>query len=209
MTADDLVRTADPAEVERLTARGYEVVRKRFLLVADVDDVPAPMRAPAEGITVGPLPPEPESLIDMHWLSYPPEHPDHVPEETDPAVAQAFFTDLFDGRVVGPWMPEASFVARRQDRVVGAVIVNAFDDDTDGLYTGPWVSDLQVRPDEQRHGLGRLLLTHAMCAVAARGHPRIGLAVTKGIDAERLYRQLGFDDLAPPMWQLRPPLSSA
>ncbi len=213
MATDDLVRTADPAEVDRRVSQGYSIVRKRHLLVVDIDRTRLSIGAPPDGVAIGPLPEDPTALIEMHGLSYPPEHPDHVPAETDPGVARAFFADLFEGRDVGPWMPAASFAARRSDRIVGSVIVNWFDAPVDepvgsGSYSGPWVSDLQVHLYERRHGLGRLLLLTAMDAVATDGHPRIGLAVTEGIPAEQLYRGLGFVDLAPPMWQLRPPLSS-
>ena len=104
MSDDSLIRTTDPAEVERLVALGHVVVRRRFLLVADLDAFAgqAPPPTPA-GYRIELLAPDPEPLLEMHWLSYPPEHPDHVPEELDPDVARAFFTDLWDGEIVGPY----------------------------------------------------------------------------------------------------------
>jgi GNAT superfamily N-acetyltransferase len=56
----------------------------------------------------------------------------------------------------------------------------------------PWVTDLCVDPAAQGQGLGRALLAHAVTHLAADGHTTLGLAVTRGSPARRLYEDAGF-----------------
>ena len=63
------------------------------------------------------------------------------------------------------------------------------DDEYDG---GPWITDLFVDPSAQGHGVGRALLGHALTQLTASGRDRLGLAVTLGNPARRLYEALGF-----------------
>lgn len=57
---------------------------------------------------------------------------------------------------------------------------------------GPWVTEMFVVPTLQNRGLGRRLLAHAAAACAGAGYKRLGLTVTDGNAAERLYRRVGF-----------------
>ncbi len=57
------------------------------------------------------------------------------------------------------------------------------------------MTDLAVDPAAQGRGVGRLLLARAVERLTAAGHPRLGLAVTRGNDrARRLYDALGFTE---------------
>jgi GNAT superfamily N-acetyltransferase len=54
------------------------------------------------------------------------------------------------------------------------------------------VADIFVVPAHQGRGLGRTLLLRAVAWSCAAGEPRIGLSVTDGNPAERLYARAGF-----------------
>jgi ribosomal protein S18 acetylase RimI-like enzyme len=57
-------------------------------------------------------------------------------------------------------------------------------------YGGPWVTQLFRGPGGR--GAGRALLMRALGIATADGLPALGLAVTHGNPAQRLYEELGF-----------------
>jgi GNAT superfamily N-acetyltransferase len=77
------------------------------------------------------------------------------------------------------------------DTVAGALLVTAMPAAAwwDG---GPWLCDLFVAPTHQGAGIGRQLLQLMIARCTEGGYERIGLSVTDGNPAERLYRALGF-----------------
>lgn len=54
---------------------------------------------------------------------------------------------------------------------------------------------LAVHPEERRKGLGRMLLNRLRAEAAQRGVRRLLLEMRKGNDAERLYRNFGFEPI--------------
>ena len=57
---------------------------------------------------------------------------------------------------------------------------------------GSWVQEVFVVPRSQGRGIGAALLDHALWGSRVNGEDRMGLTVTEGNPAERLYRRLGF-----------------
>jgi GNAT superfamily N-acetyltransferase len=120
-----------------------------------------------------------------HLLSR--DHPDFLshPYPEDPALDLA---PLLDGRQVGPLLGASALAVDDRDRVVGAAIVNRAGGTPP--EAGPWLSQLFRAPTHR--GAGRALLEHVLAALTAAGEEALGLTVTDGNPAERLYRALGF-----------------
>ncbi len=99
---------------------------------------------------------------------------------------RGYVAALFKGES-GQYMPDASYVALDDARIVGAILV------THWLGT-PLVAELGVAKDRRGKGLGRSLLQTAMNRLATRDETRLALYVTLGNDpAIGLYRSMGFE----------------
>lgn len=85
-----------------------------------------------------------------------------------------------------------AIVDTSDETVVGAVVVTRLGQAPWGWGGGPWVAELFVVPAHQGRGLGRALLMRAIAWSQAAGEARIGLIVTEGNPAERLYARAGF-----------------
>ena len=75
--------------------------------------------------------------------------------------------------------------------IVAAVVVASMPA-SDWWNGDPWIPEIFVVPQLQGRGLGGVLLAHAMHACADAGHQRLGLTVTDGNPAQRLYERYGF-----------------
>ncbi len=199
---DQLVKVEDRAERDRLVGLGGVVVKERRVLVLDLGGFDVGM-AP-HSVTIQPLRLDAEQLVAIHHAVYTPAHPDHVPAEDDPVIAEDYFVSLLAGSLVGPLLAPASFEAVDDGgRLRGFVI--ASDRRDDEIYTGPWVSEFEVHPAARGRGLGTALMSRSVAALRDAGHATLGLAVTVGIDAERLYERLGFADSGDHSWFVRMP----
>lgn len=188
-----------------LLAAGAVVVRHAhvytFPLVGAPDGPPVPSPpAPPAGLRIGPIDRSTAQLVPLVLAAYPPGHVDY--QGPDPAVEEAELDLLLRGELVGPFLAGASAQITVGDRddgsgdgeVVAAVIVNRADGD--GPLGGPWVSQVLRLPGERWAGLGALTLHHALAALAADGETSLGLAVTDGNPARRVYERLGFRHLS-------------
>lgn len=92
----------------------------------------------------------------------------------------------------GTWRRLAACVlASRDDEPVGAAILNLRDAPTRPAPIA-WVTELFRIPDPALRGLGGVLLDHAVLAARRAGVPAVGLVVTAGNPAQRVYEQRGF-----------------
>ena len=124
--------------------------------------------------------------------SYPPSHPDHEPGDDDPVAAACLVGEYLRGEHVGPWIEDASWEAMAPDgAAAGMVIVSRISAD-EWQPGGPWVTDLAVDPGHTGRGLGGALVCRAAASLQELGEPQLGLAVTAGNPAWRLYERLGF-----------------
>ncbi|MEV0697940.1 GNAT family N-acetyltransferase [Saccharopolyspora sp. NPDC050389] len=127
--------------------------------------------------------PAPELL--PAWLeAFPPDHPDRVSGDDQQVLAE-LLQPLLTGRVLGPMLECSALVVDAEDRVAAGLVIN----DRDGV---PWVGDVFRRPAAEFAGLGGLLLRRALAWLSAQDWHEVGLAVTVGNPAKRVYERLGF-----------------
>jgi GNAT superfamily N-acetyltransferase len=178
----------DPELGRALIAAGGRPGRHAHLLSRDLRAAPAPPPGPPPpGVRIVAADRPAADLAAAFRAAYPREHPDFLshPYPEDPALDLA---PLLDGRQVGPLLAASALAVDDRDRVVGAALVNRMPGTPP--EAGPWLSQLFRAPTHP--GAGRALLEHALAALTAAGEEALGLTVTDGNAAERLYRGLGF-----------------
>ncbi|MCO5971816.1 GNAT family N-acetyltransferase [Actinoallomurus soli] len=112
-----------------------------------------------------------------------------TPDERDAGDGVASATEevrlTFDGKY-GPFVPEASFVAEEDGRLVAAALVT--------VWQGtPLLAFVFTASSHTGRGLARRLIRAAMGALAGLGYDRLSLAVTEdNAHARRLYESMGF-----------------
>jgi GNAT superfamily N-acetyltransferase len=171
-----------------LVAAGGRQGRHAHVLSRDLRDAP-PSRpgAPPPGLRIVAADRPASELVAAFRAAYARDHPDFRahPYPDDPALELA---PLLDGRQVGSLMAASALAVDEAGGVVGAALVNRAPGDPPD--SGPWLTQLFRAPAHP--GTGRALLEHVLAELAAAGEPALGLAVTDGNPAERLYRALGF-----------------
>jgi GNAT superfamily N-acetyltransferase len=187
--------TTDPEEAAALRTAGARLVRHGHDMVLDLPASAAPDEAgPPAGVTLGAGVASVPEMVRVRLAAYPPGHPDAGPRGRPAAEHESDLSELLTGKAVGPVLRDASAVAfDAAGTVVGAVIVARTGSEPWGWPGGAWVADVLVTPDWQGRGVGRALLRHAIASCTAAGEARVGLPVTDGNPAERLYRALGFE----------------
>ncbi|MCO5998887.1 GNAT family N-acetyltransferase [Actinoallomurus rhizosphaericola] len=112
-----------------------------------------------------------------------------TPDERDAGDGVASATEeirlTFDGEH-GPFVPEASFVAEEDGRLVAAALVT--------VWRGtPLLAFVFTASSHTGRGLARRLIRAAMGALAELGYDRLSLAVTEdNARARTLYESMGF-----------------
>lgn len=141
-------------------------------------------------------PPLPWSEVLPSFLAaYPPEHPDHVPDE--PSLIDTYLVRYTREAELGPLITRASAIAVRDGHPYGGILI------VDRPDEGPWVCDIWRDPDPAYAGAGVRLLRWA--ATRLDGFATLGLVVTVGNDAAlRAYERAGFT-LQTTSWRLRLP----
>ncbi|MEV6976339.1 GNAT family N-acetyltransferase [Kitasatospora sp. NPDC093806] len=178
---------------EELLRRGATTLRHGHTMRLDLADAPpaegwtswarTPLR---DGLRLVPCDRPPEELAPASTAAFGPGHPDHRPEEgTDESAAVRRLDELLSGQVIGTVLPSSALIVDATDRVVAGAVLT----DWDGL---PWIAHVFRAPGLGYPGLGRDLLRRAIADVAAGGATEIGLAVTEGNRAQRLYEEMGF-----------------
>jgi hypothetical protein len=120
-----------------------------------------------------------EDLVPVYLAAFAPGHPDRM----EAPEARRHLTGILAGKL-GPVL-DGSGLALRDGRIVRAILI-ATVADAPPPFGGPWVMEVFRDPDAR--GAGRALLQRAL--VLTEG--TLGLAVTHGNPAERVYAALGF-----------------
>jgi GNAT superfamily N-acetyltransferase len=108
-----------------------------------------------------------------------------------PADPVADLAAVLDGHVAGRVIDCSRLALDRSETPVGVLIVTSLPGEPP--FAGPWVAELFRRPGPELRGTGRALLEAGLEAATAAGLPALGLAVSEGNPAERLYAALGFE----------------
>jgi GNAT superfamily N-acetyltransferase len=175
-------------------AAGARLVRHSHDLVLDLDTLSPGSRwidpTLPDGLELVGIAQAGSGLGSAMFRAYPPGHPDarHSQQESEREADEVMSGAA--GPVLEP--PSAAILDATREAVVGAVIVTRQGALRWGWDGGPWVAEVFVTPAHQGRGLGRSLLRRAVAWSHSTGEQRIGLTVTEGNPAERLYESLGF-----------------
>ncbi|MCM2416819.1 hypothetical protein [Streptomyces sp. RKAG293] len=180
--------TAQAALASQLVGLGARAVREFDTYthaLAASPQPPEPVRLPDN---LAPLPAsavDPGKLRAAYEAAYPARHPDH---------GMSTFKDLkalMDGTLMGPLLPASTvLVDTERDSCVAAALAH----DCPGAppLEGPWISEIFRDPAPAYRTAGALLLRRVLWLSAEAGLPAIGLSVTGGNHAARLYEAVGF-----------------
>jgi GNAT superfamily N-acetyltransferase len=157
---------------------------------------------PPPGIRIGPLDRDAPALLDMYVAAYPPEHVDWTYTGPPPDY-EADLAGILDGRIAGPRLDVSRLAVDGRDRPAGALIVTRLEGEPP--FGGPWVAEVFRRPGRDLRGTGRALLEAGLAAATQAGLPALGLAVTEGNPAQRLYEALGFERVLSSLSVVLPP----
>lgn len=164
-----------------LVAAGGTPARHAHVYSHDLCERPTP-RLPA-GLRFAAADRPAGDLLAAYLSSHPPDHVDaHVLTGED---SRAHLARILSGEL-GRSLEGSALAIDDEDRVVAAILVNEFAA-TDPPFGGPWVMELFRAPGAR--GAGRALLERALAVTEGT----LGLAVTDGNPAERLYVELGFE----------------
>jgi GNAT superfamily N-acetyltransferase len=181
----------DPELGLALLAAGARGRRHAHVRSRDLRTHPAgPAAPPPAPITLGPLDRDAADLAGLYVAAYPLGHADwtYIAPPADPVADLA---GVLDGHVAGPVLDVSRLALDAAGTPVGVLIVTALPGEPP--FGGPWVAELFRRPGDELRGTGRALLEAGLEGATAAGLPALGLAVSEGNPAERLYAALGFE----------------
>jgi ribosomal protein S18 acetylase RimI-like enzyme len=191
-----LIATEDSAFAENLRAVGAEQIRHAFVMSAET----SVHRDAAVVETV------PRASIDAReflagWLAaYPAGHPDHEEGTDEDILARCW--DWYDEPVWREREHRSSGLVVRDGQVIAGIIVSIRPQPAP--FGGPWVHDIWRVPGASEPGTGSALIAQAMRLLDVDGQPVLGLTVSDGNPARRVYERLGFQPVLE-SWTLRLP----
>ncbi len=186
------VGSSDNDLIDRLIEGGATPVRhaniyRHRINEAERDRWPRPLPS---GLRFAALDRSVEEMAAVSLAAYPSDHPDF--ETDDLNETASVLKGLIDGSDLGPLLKDASAVVLDGDSMVAVCILNAMPRPGSSSYE-PWVSEVFRLPNPAYGGTGAALLDRAIAELARAGETSVGLAVTVGNAAERVYRDLGFE----------------
>jgi GNAT superfamily N-acetyltransferase len=196
-----VVASSNRAFVTGLTAHGARLTRHRYVMSAPTaPHADAPLDLPS-GIHLVTLRDVPVDQLLPSWLAaYPEGHVDH-----ESASIQEIIDTCWEHLADPHWwttMHRSTAIAVFQDTIVGGIIIDIRPEPVP--FGGPWLSDIWRRPGHSHRGLGTWLISRAMRLLHDDGLHTLGLSVTHGNPARRIYGQLGFAEQLE-SWTLRIP----
>ena len=201
----------DPGLVDALAHAGATVVRDATGYTRDLRaDPPPPDWSAGAGIPAGAVLERLDErlgrerateIVRVQLTAFQPPHPDHALAEQ--LATEASLGKLVAGDLLGPLLRGATLGrAGTAGAVIGALLLT----DRGGVppLGGPWVTDVFRDPDPRWAGLGAALLRRGLALSARDGLPAVGLVVSSGNPARRVYERLGFRSTGR-SWSLRLP----
>ncbi len=185
------VITTVRAEAERLIGSGGRVLRHSAEMSADVRSrsTASPARLP-DGLRLAAVDRGAEEIAASAARATP---PDHVDYPTWAAIDRvAYWKALLDGRITGKVMRRASRLLIGPGGAVGGAVIVTERGRTAWWPGGAWIPEIFVIPQLQGHGVGSGMLDFALTACMRLGYDKVGLTVTYGNPARRLYERTGF-----------------
>ena len=196
-----VVASSDRAFVTGLTAHGARLTRHRYVMSAPTAPHADAPSDPPSGIHLVPLREVSVAELLPSWLAaYPDGHVDHETGTTQEIIASCW--DHFADPDWWATAHRSSAIAFSADTIVGGIIVDVRP--TPVPFGGPWLSDIWRRPGGGNRGLGTWFISRAMRLLHDDGLATLGLSVTHGNPARRVYEQLGFVEQLE-SWTLRLP----
>jgi len=128
-----------------------------------------------------------DALAPALSSAYRPGHPDYGRDVND-------LVRLLAGRGLGAVLPVSRIAFDTDGTALGACLVTSREGSPP--HGGPWVADLFRSRGPEWAGLGATLLAYSVRAAAVAGLPGIGLVVSEGNPARRVYERLGFTSVA-------------
>jgi GNAT superfamily N-acetyltransferase len=122
-------------------------------------------------------------LVDAYRAAFGPGHVDYRDEPPDRTLAD--LERHLSGRDFGPLLKGSGLAVADDGTVVGAILLGTLPGEPP--LNGPWLIEVFRHPDHR--GVGRALVERAL---ALADVPALGLMVTEGNPARRLYEDLGF-----------------
>ncbi|WP_182909524.1 N-acetyltransferase [Microbispora sp. H13382] len=176
---------------EALVARGARVMRHAHEMTCELGTAPPAVATAPDGFRFVPCDRSPEEVFAAWRAAYPPGHPDHRGVD-DAAALRDILTPLLGGKITGEILPWGLLAVDGDDAVAGGVVVTLF-------HGRPWVVEVFRHPAHTPAGLGARMLAAVRMRAAAGGCERLGLVVTEGNPARRVYERLGFTLVASSM----------
>lgn len=165
---------------------GWRQIRSFYRMVTEFESPPEVPALP-NGIVIRPF--DPGTEMEAIYLTFVDSFKDHFGFIVPPF--EKGFADFKHNLIDEPgYDPRFWFVAMDEDQMAGLCICRP--EDPEDAESG-WVSELGVRREWRRQGLGYAMLKHAFAAFYANGKERAGLGVDASslTGALRLYERAG------------------
>lgn len=181
--------SVSPGFGAELLRHGASLHRHAFTMALELrPGMPEP--APPDGLRFVPCDRPAAEIQPAISAAFPPGHPDHqADDETLPSSAGVSeLEQLISGSLVGPLLPCSLLAIGQTGVVVAGCLIN-------DLAPRPWISLIFRDPGRSPRGTGALMLAVAAARAGNGGITSIGLAVTAGNPAQRVYQRAGFTTL--------------
>jgi GNAT superfamily N-acetyltransferase len=192
-----VVATPDPNLAAALRAAGAEQRRRATVMSAALPSPAAAMRLPTVPRRAVPV----RSLLPGWRAAYPAGHPDHESGTDEEVIASCW--DGYDTPEYAGAEHRSGGIVLRAGRPIGGIIVGVREEPAP--WGGPWVNDIWVDPAFAGHGIGTALLGQAQFVLHRDGFTTLGLVVSHGNPARRLYERCGFREVLESWTLLLPP----
>jgi len=133
-----------------------------------------------------------DDLFDSWYAAYPPGHPDYL-QGTRAELTAENLQPLLDRSLLGA-NHRSSRAVFQADEVIAAIMISLREGEAP--YGGPWLSEIWCDPRFQHQGIARSLLKTAISELNEDEFTSLGLAVSHGNPAKRLYESLGFTEVS-------------